>query len=145
MKEYEKKKKVTEEVIAEHKQKFEKQQKEYKQLKSTNENASKEKKLMQRSLKETQNALKDADSDRRHNERSARMADTLELLKTHFNGVLGRVLDLCKPQKVKYNLAITIALGTFFFIVIVERSCVCVENQNNLWKLHEIKTLNSNR
>ncbi|KAM7259549.1 hypothetical protein ACFE04_015290 [Oxalis oulophora] len=59
-------------------------------------------------------------ADRHENERDARLSQAVETLKRLFQGVHGRIIDLCRPTQKKYNLAVTVAMGKFMDAVVVE-------------------------
>ena len=59
-------------------------------------------------------------ADRYENERDARLSQAVETLKRLFQGVHGRMTDLCRPTQKKYNLAVTVAMGKFMDAVVVE-------------------------
>ena len=59
-------------------------------------------------------------ADRYENERDAKLSQAVETLKRLFQGVHGRMTDLCRPTQKKYNLAVTVAMGKFMDAVVVE-------------------------
>ncbi|CAN1270479.1 Structural maintenance of chromosomes protein 1 [Linum perenne] len=69
---------------------------------------------------EIDNQLRELKADRYENERDARLSQTVETLKRLFQGVHGRMTDLCRPTQKKYNLAVTVAMGRFMDAVVVE-------------------------
>ncbi|KAI9104572.1 SMCs flexible hinge [Phlyctochytrium arcticum] len=71
-------------------------------------------------LMETQHKLQQARVDRQESERDARQKEMLSELKRVFEGVYGRVLDLCKPTQRKYELAISIILGRNMDAIVVD-------------------------
>ncbi|XP_065626345.1 structural maintenance of chromosomes protein 1-like [Quercus suber] len=71
-------------------------------------------------LNETEDQLRDIRADRYENERDARLSQAVETLKRLFQGVHGRMTDLCRPTQKKYNLAVTVAMGRFMDAVVVE-------------------------
>ncbi|KDP26527.1 hypothetical protein JCGZ_17685 [Jatropha curcas] len=64
--------------------------------------------------------LREVKADRHENERDARLSQAVETLKRLFQGVHGRMTDLCRPTQKKYNLAVTVAMGKFMDAVVVE-------------------------
>ncbi|KAJ7977239.1 Structural maintenance of chromosomes protein [Quillaja saponaria] len=69
---------------------------------------------------EIENQLSELKADRYENERDARLSQAVETLKRLFQGVHGRMTDLCRPTQKKYNLAVTVAMGKFMDAVVVE-------------------------
>ncbi|KAE9612204.1 hypothetical protein Lal_00022122 [Lupinus albus] len=69
---------------------------------------------------EIENQLRELKADRYENERDARLSQAVETLKRLFQGVQGRMTDLCRPTQKKYNLAVTVAMGKFMDAVVVE-------------------------
>lgn len=69
---------------------------------------------------EIENQLRELKADRYENERDARLSQAVESLKRLFQGVHGRMTDLCRPTQKKYNLAVTVAMGRFMDAVVVE-------------------------
>lgn len=59
-------------------------------------------------------------ADRYENERDAKLSQAVETLKRLFQGVHGRMTDLCRPIQKKYNLAVTVAMGKFMDAVVVQ-------------------------
>ncbi|XP_065873232.1 structural maintenance of chromosomes protein 1 [Euphorbia lathyris] len=64
--------------------------------------------------------LREVKADRYENERDSRLSQAVETLKRLFQGVHGRMIDLCRPTQKKYNLAVTVAMGRFMDAVVVE-------------------------
>lgn len=71
-------------------------------------------------MSEVENQLRELKADRYENERDARLSQAVEALKRLFQGVHGRMTDLCRPTQKKYNLAVTVAMGRFMDAVVVE-------------------------
>lgn len=69
---------------------------------------------------EIENQLRELKADRHENERDAKLSQAVETLKRLFQGVHGRMTDLCRPTQKKYNLAVTVAMGKFMDAVVVE-------------------------
>ncbi|KAI4301093.1 hypothetical protein L6164_034409 [Bauhinia variegata] len=69
---------------------------------------------------EIENQLHELRADRYENERDAKLSQAVETLKRLFQGVHGRMTDLCRPTQKKYNLAVTVAMGKFMDAVVVE-------------------------
>ncbi|KAL8142615.1 hypothetical protein V2J09_015647 [Rumex salicifolius] len=71
-------------------------------------------------IDEYEDQLRELKADRHDTERDARMSQTVDALKRLFNGVHGRMTELCRPTQKKYNLAVTVAMGRFMDAVVVE-------------------------
>ena len=84
-------------------------------------------------ISELENQLRELKADRYENERDAKLSQAVETLKRLFNGVHGRITDLCRPTQKKYNLSVTVAMGRFMDAVVVEdeqtgKECIKVDN-----------------
>jgi len=71
----------------------------------------------------------DAKVDRTESTRQKRRAELLETLRRLFNGVHGRVLNLCEPINNRYKIAITKVLGKYMYAIVVDtektaRDCI---------------------
>lgn len=89
---------------------------------------------LKKRLTETEDQLREFKADRYENERDARLSQAVETLKRLFQGVHGRMTDLCRPTQKKYNLAVTVAMGKFMDAVVVEdentgKECIKVLQQ----------------
>ncbi|XP_024013454.1 structural maintenance of chromosomes protein 1 [Eutrema salsugineum] len=71
-------------------------------------------------ITEVEDQLSDLTAERYENERDSRLTQAVESLKRLFQGVHGRMTDLCRPNRKKYNLAVTVAMGRFMDAVVVE-------------------------
>ncbi|KAL5792745.1 hypothetical protein ACOSP7_001339 [Xanthoceras sorbifolium] len=71
-------------------------------------------------ISEIENELREWRADRHENERDLKLSQAVETLKRLFQGVHGRMTDLCRPTQKKYNLAVTVAMGKFMDAVVVE-------------------------
>lgn len=71
-------------------------------------------------IAELEDQLSDLTAERYENERDSRLTQAVESLKRLFQGVHGRMTDLCRPNRKKYNLAVTVAMGRFMDAVVVE-------------------------
>ncbi|KAK7277559.1 hypothetical protein RJT34_22574 [Clitoria ternatea] len=71
-------------------------------------------------IAEKENKLRELKADRYENERDAKLSQAVETLKRLFQGVHGRMTDLCRPTHQRYNLAVTVAMGRFMDAVVVE-------------------------
>ncbi|XP_026449761.1 structural maintenance of chromosomes protein 1-like [Papaver somniferum] len=71
-------------------------------------------------ISEVEKKLRDLKADKYENERDVRLSQAVGTLKRLFPGVHGRITDLCRPTQVKYNLAVTVAMGRFMDAVVVE-------------------------
>lgn len=71
-------------------------------------------------IKEVEDQLSDLRAERYETERDAKFSQAVETLKRLFQGVHGRMTDLCRPTQKKYNLAVTVAMGRFMDAVVVD-------------------------
>ncbi|CAA7046124.1 unnamed protein product [Microthlaspi erraticum] len=71
-------------------------------------------------IAEVEDQLSDLTAERYENERDSRITQAVESLKRLFQGVHGRMTDLCRPNLKKYNLAVTVAMGRFMDAVVVD-------------------------
>ena len=69
---------------------------------------------------EIENKLRELKADRYENERDAKLSQAVATLKRLFQGVHGRMTDLCWPTQKKFNLAVTVAMGKLMDAVVVE-------------------------
>ncbi|WVY97489.1 hypothetical protein V8G54_029640 [Vigna mungo] len=70
---------------------------------------------------EVEDQLRELRADRYESERDVRLSQAVETLKRLFQGVHGRMTDLCRPTQKKYNLAVTVAMGKFMDAVVVDK------------------------
>lgn len=75
---------------------------------------------MKTRIAEVEDQLSDLTAERYENERDSRLTQAVESLKRLFQGVHGRMTDLCRPNLKKYNLAVTVAMGRFMDAVVVD-------------------------
>lgn len=78
-------------------------------------------------LQETYQKLLQAGVDKRESEREAKLKETLVSLKRLFPGVLGRVVDLCRPTATKYATAVMTVLGRNIDAVVVEHEATAIQ------------------
>ncbi|KAI3968839.1 hypothetical protein MKX01_028989 [Papaver californicum] len=71
-------------------------------------------------ISEVEKKLRDLKADKYENERDVRLSQAVGTLERLFPGVHGRITDLCRPTQVKYNLAVTVAMGRFMDAVVVD-------------------------
>jgi len=71
--------------------------------------------------------LRLAKNERRQNKEEERLLQAIQALKRHFEGVHGRLVDLCRPTQRKYNLAVTVAAGKDMDAIVVESKAVAKE------------------
>ena len=83
------------------------------------ETESREKELTLK-LEKTQETLREMKADEQETKRDEQLRKTIDTLKRLFPGVRGRLLDLAKPKKAKYNVAVTVILGRNMDAVIVD-------------------------
>jgi structural maintenance of chromosome 1 len=78
-------------------------------------------------LTDVQNRIMQARVDSSTSEREAKFSECLDNMKRAFEGVHGRMLDLCKPGQRKYDLAVQIILGKNLDAVIVDSEKTAIE------------------
>lgn len=64
--------------------------------------------------------LREAKDDRRQGKDQERLSTALTSLKRHYKGVLGRLVDHCRPTQRRFNLAVTVAAGRDMDAIVVE-------------------------
>jgi len=109
------------------KAKLEEKQKTLTESVSAAKKAASRKDALNKQLADMQDQLRDAKADKRASEREQRMAGAIEALKSHFPGVKGRLLDLCKPTQKKFNLAVTVAMGKNMEAIVVDNEGTAIE------------------
>ena len=78
-------------------------------------------------IEELNSKLRDVREDRRTNRDEERLLQAIEALKRHFPGVLGRLVDLCRPTQRKYNLAVTVVAGKDMDAIVVDTKATGLE------------------
>ncbi|KAJ3134598.1 Structural maintenance of chromosomes protein 1 [Geranomyces variabilis] len=78
-------------------------------------------------LMATQQQLQQARTDRSDSEKETKRREMLQELKRVFEGVHGRMLDLCKPTQRKYQLAVSIILGRNMDAIVVDTEKIAIE------------------
>ena len=71
-------------------------------------------------IRELEEFLQNARVSNRENQREKAQKETLETLKRLFSGVRGRLIDLCKIRQNKYNVAVTVAMGSHMNSIVVD-------------------------
>ena len=71
--------------------------------------------------------LREARDDRKQNKKEERLLQALASLKRHFQGVHGRLVDLCRPTQRRYNLAVTVAGGKDLDAIVVQDKATAYE------------------
>ncbi|KAG7560862.1 P-loop containing nucleoside triphosphate hydrolase [Arabidopsis thaliana x Arabidopsis arenosa] len=94
--------------------------KELRALQEKHVNARNASEKLKTRIAELEDQLSDLTAERYENERDSRLTQAVESLKRLFQGVHGRMTDLCRPNRKKYNLAVTVAMGRFMDAVVVE-------------------------
>ena len=72
-------------------------------------------------------ALRDARDEHRKSRDEERLMQAIQSLKSHFPGVLGRLVDLCRPAQRRYNLAVTVAAGKDMDAIVVDTRSTGIE------------------
>ncbi|KAJ3442828.1 structural maintenance of chromosomes smc family member [Anaeramoeba flamelloides] len=83
------------------------------------ENENKKKSLLS-TLSKIQSRLREAKVDEKEKNRDIKFRETIENLKRLFPGVHGTMLDLCKPIHRKYNVPVTVTMGSYMDAVVVD-------------------------
>lgn len=116
----EKRLKKIDDMSVKHKNDLTAQKKELRVMQDKHRDARYKYENLKSKISELENQLRELKADRYENERDARLSQAVETLKRLFNGVHGRMTDLCRPTQKKYNLAVTVAMGKFMDAVVVE-------------------------
>lgn len=80
---------------------------------------AKQRAAVSKELEDVNTALHSAKDDRRQNEKELKQAECLTALQKTFQGVRGRLVDLCKPTQRKYDLATSVAVGKHMDAIVV--------------------------
>ena len=89
-------------------------------LRGDNERFRQKQEELQKNIEELEEFLQSARVSNRENEREKAQKETLDTLKRLFSGVRGRLLDLCKIRQNKYNVAVTVAMGSHMNSIVVD-------------------------
>lgn len=103
-----------------HKDELTKLKKELRSMQDKHRDSRQKYENLKSKIGEIENQLRELKADRYENERDAKLSQAVETLKRLFQGVHGRMTDLCRPTQKKYNLAVTVAMGKFMDAVVVE-------------------------
>ncbi|KAH9729371.1 Structural maintenance of chromosomes protein 1 [Citrus sinensis] len=103
-----------------HKDELTKLKKELRSMQDKHRDSRQKYENLKSKIGEIENQLRELKADRHENERDAKLSQAVETLKRLFQGVHGRMTDLCRPTQKKYNLAVTVAMGKFMDAVVVE-------------------------
>jgi structural maintenance of chromosome 1 len=71
--------------------------------------------------------LREARDDHKKSRDEERLTQAIRSLKSHFPGVLGRLVDLCRPAQRRYNLAVTVAAGKDMDAIVVDTRSTGIE------------------
>jgi structural maintenance of chromosome 1 len=82
---------------------------------------------LDKELEEANAKLRDVRDDRRKSRDEERLLGAIDALKRHFPGVLGRLVDLCRPTQRRYNLAVTVAAGKDMDAIVVDTKATGIE------------------
>ncbi|XP_021898438.1 structural maintenance of chromosomes protein 1 [Carica papaya] len=105
---------------AEHKDELTNLKKELRMMQDKHRDSRNSYENLKTKIREVENQLRELKADRYENERDTRLSQAVDTLKRLFKGVHGRMTDLCRPTRKKYNLAVTVAMGKFMDAVVVE-------------------------
>eukprot|EP00934_Nitzschia_sp_Nitz4_P000499 Nitzschia sp. Nitz4//scaffold170_size48074//10924//15000//NITZ4_007103-RA/size48074-augustus-gene-0.32-mRNA-1//-1//CDS//3329538634//499//frame0 len=89
--------------------------------------ADKRREELDTQIEELNSKLRDARDDHRKNRDEERLLQAIANLKRHFPGVLGRLVDLCRPTQRRYNLAVTVAAGKDMDAIVVDTKNTGIE------------------
>jgi len=78
-------------------------------------------------LEEARATLNNAKARSNDSKRARKTAEVLQALTRHFEGVKGRVVDLCRPTQRKFATAVEVALGRYMDAIVVTREAVALE------------------
>lgn len=111
----------------ESKAKLEKDQNKLEEITRNSKSNEERRKEVEAELNSISSRMDAARMDQRATAKELKMSECLESLKAHYPGVRGRLLDLCKPTKKKYNLAVTIAMGKNMDAIVVDEEKTAIE------------------
>ena len=95
-------------------------QQELKSATESVERAEKRREKIEKEVTEIDLKLRDARDDQRKNLDEEKLLDTIKTLKDNNEGVLGRLVDLCRPAQRRFNLAVTVAAGKDMDAIVVD-------------------------
>ena len=78
-------------------------------------------------LEKINSTLREARDDRKKNRDEERLLQAISSLKRHFPGVIGRLVDLCRPTQRRFNLAVTVAAGKDMDAIVVDTKQTGIE------------------
>lgn len=77
-------------------------------------------------LEKIQATLRQAAQDQRRSKDEEKLMSAIQSLQRQYDGVFGRLVDLCRPTQKKYNLAATVAAGKDMDAIVVRNSEVAM-------------------
>ncbi|GLU07763.1 hypothetical protein SLE2022_247110 [Rubroshorea leprosula] len=104
----------------EHKEELSQLKKELRAMQDKHRDARNSYESLKKKIAELENQLRELKAERYETERDAKLSQAVETLKRLFQGVHGRMTDLCRPTQKKYNFAVTVAMGRFMDAVVVD-------------------------
>jgi structural maintenance of chromosome 1 len=84
------------------------------------EQAQRSREDLDQQLETVDATLREAKDDHRKSKDEERLLTAIRNLKSHFPGVLGRLVDLCRPAQRRFNLAVTVAAGKDMDAIVVD-------------------------
>ena len=102
-------------------------QKELEKVQRESQQANARREALDVELEKIDATLRQASNEKRQNKEEERLLNSIQSLKRHFEGVHGRLVDLCRPTQRKYNLAVTVAAGKDMDAVVVDSKAVAME------------------
>jgi structural maintenance of chromosome 1 len=91
------------------------------------EERTKRKEKIENELFSIKEKLQDAKFEKKETERQMKFNESIESMKRLFSGVKGKMVDLCKVSRDKYNLAVSVALGKNFNAIVVDSEKTAIE------------------
>ncbi|KFA73544.1 hypothetical protein S40288_07689 [Stachybotrys chartarum IBT 40288] len=101
--------------------------KEFNQLQSERVRTNQKRTELEEKLEDVARKLREADDGRRQNDRETKAKEMVTSLKRIWNGVYGRIGDLCTPKQKKYDEAVIVALGRDFDSIVVETEKIALD------------------
>lgn len=91
------------------------------------ERSEKRRQELDQELEKIDATLREARDDHRKSKDEERLLTAIRNLKSHFPGVLGRLVDLCRPSQRRFNLAVTVAAGKDMDAIVVDTRVTGIE------------------
>eukprot|EP00004_Rigifila_ramosa_P016281 TRINITY_DN3847_c0_g1_i1.p1 TRINITY_DN3847_c0_g1~~TRINITY_DN3847_c0_g1_i1.p1 ORF type:complete len:1241 (+),score=315.68 TRINITY_DN3847_c0_g1_i1:25-3723(+) len=95
-------------------------------IETRNSNSRKQQSLKEL-LSKAEESLREAKVDMREMEREKKFGEMLDRLKRAHKGVHGRLFDLCRPSKARYNVAVTVVMGKNMDAIVVDTEVTALD------------------